>query len=203
MLGDGFKENTKEKRRSAIDCALFLAKVIHHDLTMGNATAWHFWNSYEPGPADSNILYYLISLNPDRNNRDTSSLYTVTKNLWALGHYSLFIRPGMYRIETGRSDNMNDLDAAQGVMISAFKDKKRKKIVVNVINYTRENKKAGFILQGIANNKKMKLVSHFVTSAKDGDDMKPYPVDNKRMNSPAGNITLPARSINSFIFIDK
>ncbi|MES1216949.1 MAG: glycoside hydrolase [Bacteroidota bacterium] len=198
MLGDGYKENTKEKRRSAIDCALFLAKVIHHDFTVGNATAWHYWNSYEPGPSDSNTLYYLISLNRNRMNHDTNDLFTVTKNLWALGHYSLFVRPGMYRVETNRSDNMNDIAAAQQLMISAFRDEKKQRVIVNVINYTNEERKANFVLKGLDKGKSWKLVSHFITSSKEGDDMKPYPVNKKSTDN-----SLPARSINTFIFLEK
>jgi hypothetical protein len=97
ILGEGYKEGAKTGR-SAMDCALFLAKVIHTDFTSGNATAWHYWNSYEPGRADSDTRYYLIALNPQRATGN-SKLFTVTKNLWALGHYSLLVRPGMLRVQ--------------------------------------------------------------------------------------------------------
>lgn len=194
MLGDGFKENKKMPGRSAIDCALFLAKVIHHDLTTGNATAWHYWNSFEPGPADSNTLYYLIALNPDRAT-DTANLYTITKNLWALGHYSLFVRPGMYRVETARNDGLADTLVAQHIMISAFRDAAGKRLVVNVINYTTEDRSAGIVLIGLSKGKTMKLAARFVTSAKEGDDIKPYPASVK-----SNSIVLPARSITTFVF---
>jgi O-glycosyl hydrolase len=194
MLGDGFKENKKVAKRSAIDCALFLAKVIHHDLTVGNATAWHYWNSFEPGPADSNTLYYLIALNRNRAT-DTANLYKITKNLWALGHYSLFVRPGMYRVETARNDGLADTLVAQHVMISAFKDAAGKKLVVNVINYTTEDRNAGLVLQGLSKSKTMKLASRYVTTAQEGDDIKRYPTPVK-----SNRIVLPARSISTFVF---
>jgi O-glycosyl hydrolase len=192
MLGEGYKEGTKSGR-SAMDCALFLAKVIHTDFTVGNATAWHYWNSYEPGRADSDTRYYLIALNPQRAT-DSSKLFTVTKNLWALGHYSLLVRPGMIRVQTGRSDSLNDVAAAQQVMVSAYRDGAEMKIIVNVINYTTEEKHAGFILRGLAKGKTLKLLKQYITSAKDGDDMKPYPVTN------VGDVVLPARSISSLVF---
>jgi len=196
MLGDGYKENTVTNKRSTIDCALFLAKVIHHDFTVGNATAWHYWNSFEPGVADSNTRYNLIALNPDRA-RDTSKLYTVTKNLWALGHYSLFVRPGMYRVQTSRDDGLNEMEAAQHIMISAFKDAANKKIVVNVINYTTSHKNVTLVIEGLTRGKKMQLTKRYITSSKQGDDMKPCPLIIKDVSN---NINLPPRSINTFIF---
>ncbi len=199
MLGDGFKENITAVKRSAMDCALFLAKVIHHDFTTGNATAWHFWNAFEPGAADSNTRYYLVALNTAKNT-DSSKLYSITKNLWALGHYSLFVRPGMYRLQTSRSDGLSQTAAAQQVMVSAFKDNKT--LVVNVINYTIENTIAGFVLQALPNAKKMKLVKRYVTTATAGEDMMPYPVENTK-EQKAGNtydVIFPARSVTTLLF---
>jgi O-glycosyl hydrolase len=90
MLGNGYKEGATGSR-TPMDCALFLSKIIHTDLTIANATAWHYWNAYEPGNADRDNRYYLIALKPDSG--FTNGSFTATKNLWALGHYSLFIRP--------------------------------------------------------------------------------------------------------------
>jgi O-glycosyl hydrolase len=198
MLGNGYRDG-KSGRLAPIDYALFLAKMIHHDFVIGNATAWHYWNAYEPGSAN-NPRYYLIAMNPNRTNSDT--LFTITKNLWALGHYSLFVRPGMIRIETSRNDNLADTAIAKNIMISAFKDAAEKKLVVNMINYTNEDKNANLVLEGASKNKKLRLTKKYVTSAKDGDDIKPYPLNlNKKDQSNAvHNVFLPARSITSFVF---
>jgi len=199
MLGDGFKDGMKVRKRSAIDCALFLAKVIHTDFTVANATAWHYWNSFEPGPADSNTLYYLVALNRNRAT-DTANLYTITKNAWALGHYSLFVRPGMMRIETGRNDGKDTMAAAEDIMISAFRDSASNNVVVNVINYTTEDRNVELVLNGLMANKTLRLTGHYVTSAKEGDDMKPYLVTSSKGTANDAHVVLPARSISSFIF---
>ncbi len=191
MLGDGFTEGSKAGR-STMDCALFLAKLINTDFTEGNATAWHYWNAYEPGRADSSTLYYLIALNPQRA-KDLNNPFAVTKNLWVLGHYSLLVRPGMYRIQTGRGDGLTATQAAQQVMVSAFRDVAGKKLVVNIINYTMEEKHTSLALQGLTKGKVLTLVKHYVTTAKLGDDMKPYPV------SGIDDVVLPARSISSLV----
>lgn len=197
MLGNGYLEKTKGPR-SAMDCALFLAKVIHHDFAVGNATAWHFWDSYEPGNADFNTRYYLIAMNRNRA-VDTANLYSVTKNLWALGHYSLFVRPGMYRIETERNDGLTDEGAAQQVMVTAFRDKEGKNMIVNMINYTTADKEVKLMPKGYAKGKGLKLQKRYVTSAKEGDDLKPYPIKTS-VKSKADKVQLPARSISTFVF---
>ncbi len=197
MLGNGYKEG-KTGPISQIDYALFLAKIIHTDLTAGNATGWHYWNSYEPGTATS-PRYYLIAINP-RRDMHPDTLYTITKNLWALGQYSLFVRPGMKRVETSRSDNMADTLAASHVMITSFKDTNGKKLVAILINYTTDDKTARLVLDGMAALKNWRVVS-YCTSAKDDDNMKPYPVNAEASANAKGTLVqLPSRSITTFVF---
>jgi O-glycosyl hydrolase len=199
MLGDGYKEGSKEQRIPAIDCALFLAKMIHHDLTIGNATAWHYWNSYEPGPADSNIRYYMIALNRDRKT-DTANMFAVTKNLWALGHYSLLVRPGMYRLVTKRNDTLADTAIAQELMVSAFRDAKAETMVVNLINYTSAQQAITLVMQDTNTDRNWKLNKRYQTTAKNGEDMKPIAVSKRSSGIGGQTLELPARSITSLIF---
>lgn len=184
MLADGYKEGKKGKI-PAIDCALFLSKIIYHDLAIANASAWHLWNSWEPGRADFDTRYYLLALK--NNPANTEGDFTITKNLWALGQYSRFVRPGMQRIITNRSDNLNDIQAAKNVMLSAFADKKQ--MIVVAINYTELSKEISLKTPGI----KMKGVKQYVTAANADDNMKPYPVNSIE------NITLKPRSIATFV----
>ncbi|TKT93241.1 glycoside hydrolase [Dyadobacter frigoris] len=183
MLADGFREGTKEKR-SAIDCALFLAKVIHNDLVVGNASAWQLWNSYEPGSPDYDTRYFLIALKP--NEKHTDGEYFQTKGLWAFGNFSRFIRPGMQRLIVDRSDKISDLKAAQNVMLSAYTDAKGKVIVV-AINYTTLEKRVKIDL---ANAGKSSNLKKYITSASEGDNLKPYPVQKLK-----DEVILPARSV--------
>jgi hypothetical protein len=197
MLGNGYRDG-KQGQLSQMDYAIWLAKVIHTDLAIGDASGWHYWDSYEPGSAN-NPRYYLIAMNPRRaTNPDT--LYTVTKNLWALGHYSLFVRPGMDRVHVGRNDGLADTAIAKQVMISAFKDASGKNLVVNMINYTTVDRNASLVLDGVVKRKALKLKKAYVTSAKEGDDMKPYPVNNNGSPNTNNHVLLPARSITTFIF---
>lgn len=185
MLGDGYKEGVTG-RIPAIDCALFLAKIIHHDLTVANATAWQFWNSWEPGRANYDPRYYLIAL--QSNPMNTEGDFTITKNLWALGHYSRFVRPGMQRVEVGRSDHKSVYQAAQHLMVSAFANKDS--LVVVAINYTAQ---PTTIHLQTANKKKERALHWYCTTAREDQNMQPKKIASVK------NITLEPRSINTFV----
>ncbi|MDQ4141991.1 MAG: beta-glycosidase [Bacteroidota bacterium] len=187
MLADGFREGVKS-RRSAMDCGLFLAKIIHQDLTVANAAAWQFWNAFEPGKPDFDTRYYLIALQPNPTHSDGE--FFPTKNLWALGHYSLFIRPGMRRLLINRSDNLTPVAAAQKVMISSFVDNAGKLVVV-AINYEPE---ARSLQLNLKNYPKGVTYKRYVTTAAPEENLKLY---------PSGKLTqaiaLPARSITTLV----
>ena len=183
MLADGFREGVKG-RRSAMDCGLFLAKIIHQDLTVGNAAAWQFWNAFEPGRPDFDTRYYLIALQPNPTHTDGS--FAQTKNLWALGHYSLFVRPGMHRLQTTRSDKLDALADAQEVMVSAYANEKGKLVVV-AINYQPEERDLQLQLK---NFKRQDTYKRFLTTAAPDDNLKAYPAGKLK-----SGIKLPPRSI--------
>lgn len=185
MLGNGYKEGAKGKI-PAMDCALFLAKIIYHDLVIANATAWHFWNSWEPGNVDADTRYLLLAL---KKGTDSAGIdFAVSKNLWALGHYSRFVRPGMHRLVVGRSDSLNDIQVAKDLMLSAFTDGKG--LVAVVVNYTNAQRQLTLEITG---GKMAKPVHQFVTTARAGDDMA------KRPFGSLQNISVAPRSVATFL----
>jgi O-glycosyl hydrolase len=185
MLADGYREG-KKGRIPAIDCALFLAKIIYHDLAVANATAWQFWNAWEPGRSDNDVRYCLLALNTNADN--AAGDFAVTKNLWALGHYSRFIRPGMKRIIINRNDSLNHFMAAQDVMLSAFANKKD--LVMVAVNYASGEKEIALQISGAD---KLKNIKQYITTAREEDNMRPEP-----MNTLKG-IRLKPRSITTFV----
>ena len=70
-----------------------------------------------------------------------------------------------------------------------------------MINYTSEDKDVTIALQSLK-NKKLRLTKKYVTSAKEGDDLKPYPLNLNKKDQSNGvhDVFLPARSITSFVF---
>jgi O-glycosyl hydrolase len=188
MLADGFREG-QQGPRSDIDCALFLSKVIHTDLTVGNATAWQFWNAYEPGPAKVNTRYYLIALHPEPDFKNGE--FSITKNLWALGHFSRFVRPGMTRV-VSPFDGISPTDPAKKLMISAFIDGNNKLVLV-AINYGAVDIEVKINLKNA--KKKYKTISRYLTTAAEDANMKP-----ELLKDANGLIAMPSRSISTLVF---
>lgn len=185
MLSNGYKDGKKGKI-DQMDCALFLAKVIYHDLTVANATAWHYWNAWEPGDSLFDTRYYLLALTINKNNTDGD--FAITKNLWALGHFSRFVLPGMHRIITERSDGLNELQAAKDIMLAAFSNEQQ--IVVTVINYSTEAKEIKLDIPGM---KKITARLQYVTAAGTADNLTKYPL------STINHISLKPRSITTIV----
>ncbi|RYE51593.1 MAG: beta-glycosidase [Sphingobacteriales bacterium] len=188
MLADGFRDGQKGPR-SAMDCALFLSKVIHNDLTVGNATAWQFWNAYEPGPANINTRYYLIALHPEKDFKNGE--FSITKNLWALGHYSRFIRPGMTRV-LSESIGKKSAKSVKNLMVSSYLDANNNLVLVAInygtaaLNLTLDVKNA---------KRKYKSLTRYLTTDATDTNMKP-----ESFKSVKELVSLPARSISTIIF---
>ena len=183
MLADGYKDGMKG-RRTAMDCALFLAKVIHTDISVGNATAWQFWNAYEPGNAAFDTRYYLIALKAQPDFKDGE--FTATKNLWALGSYSRFVRPGMKRMIT--SINNTASINSDNLLVTAFTDNKQ--LIIVSINY---DTKDVVLKLNVTNNKRNFIKqTRYLTADSPNLNMAPSTVQ-----AYGQQIVLPARSIST------
>jgi hypothetical protein len=177
FLGDGFRDGRSNLQD--IDYGLFLAKVIHHDLTLGNASAWQYWETFSYGDG---LRYKLVRVFNDQ----TSS---IEKTGWALGHYSLFVRPGMGRVNMIRSDNATPLEAVDGILPSAYINEKTGEVAIVIINYLDENRTVKINL----NESDTILLSPYRTSESGSENMFRRP---DVWNSD--DILLPARTITTF-----
>ncbi|MCR8557766.1 xylanase [Mucilaginibacter sp. BJC16-A38] len=126
ILGDNAGEINGNKRDLGIDAALYLAKVIHTDLTAANASAWQWWTAISAYDYKDGLIYV------DKNKTDGN--YYVSKMLWAMGNYSRFIRPGAIRVD---ANIMEESPLKSSLLISAFKNGKNFTVVV--INNNTEN----------------------------------------------------------------
>jgi O-glycosyl hydrolase len=189
FLGNGYKEGSTEKR-SQIDCALFLAKIIHHDLTLVNAPVWQFWTAIDGSRPTGEIRYNLISAIENKDKKDGE--FYDNKTLWALGNYSRFVRPGMDRIETERNDGLSLQEAANQLMLSAYYDEATKKLVVVAINYDTKPKDINLKFDNF--KKSASRFKPYVTSEE--DNLKAYPEV-----SADKAITLKPRSITTLVSI--
>lgn len=123
ILGDNSGEIDGNRRDLGINPALYLARVIHTDVAVANATAWHWWLAISPYDYKDGLIYI------DKQKADGN--FYKSKMLWALGNYSRFIRPGYQRvsISSSKGDTVN-----QNFLYSAYKDPATGNLVTVIVN---------------------------------------------------------------------
>lgn len=128
-------------RNTGIDYGLYVAKVIHHDLTIANVSSWQWWLAISPYNYSDALIYLNDpsgAINPAGCKADAEVIES--KQLWAMGNYSRFIRPGMKRVAVTAEGAGNAVTAAASLMVSAYKDEAQKKMVLVVVNPEQQEK---------------------------------------------------------------
>jgi len=120
------------------DIAIYMSNVIHNDFTVANCSSWSYWTAMSVERYSQKNRFELIKTTPldgsYSDNFTVEGTVTPTYNLWVLGNYSLFIRPGYKRIQL---DN-KDTEAFFG---SGWISPDGSKIVCVYTNYDRDNAK--------------------------------------------------------------
>ncbi|WP_230981258.1 glycoside hydrolase [Echinicola salinicaeni] len=177
ILGDNAGEINGSGRDLGIDPALYMARVIHNDLTVSNASAWHWWLGVSPYDYKDGLVYI------DYQKQDGN--YYESKMLWALGNYSFFIRPGYQRIETtiaGRSNQSPDL------LVSAYQHPDKEEVVYVIINSANKEADVALTLDGSV----LEDPKYYITNK----DMDLTPVEQEEQS---GKLLIPARSIMTIV----
>ena len=165
--------------------ALYVARVIHHDLVYANAESWSWWRAAGGNYRDGLIRIY-------SNDGWKSGWAVDSKLMWALGNYSRFIRPGAQRfdISTRSADGKNieeGYNDPTGVMCSAYKNTDGKWVIV-AINYSEDLKPVSFKIDE-GNTRNWQL---YRTSDISSESLAP-------VGRSDGNTVLSPRSITTFV----
>lgn len=184
ILGNICNEYNGSPRNTSIDYGLYVAKVIHHDLTIANVSSWQWWLGVSPYNYSDALVYINDpsgNINVDNCKQDGIALDS--KQLWALGNYSRFIRPGMKRVDASVEGISDPVKAAGSLMVSAYKDANSRQLVIVAVNF---NNKANLLkLEGV--------------SGLPGDRLNTYLTDAsnslKRSTAAADSIVIAPRSI--------
>ncbi len=179
-------EDNQEIKGGGIDlgmsAALYMAGVIHSDLTIANACAWQWWLAISP----YNYKDGLVHIEKKQYGGD----FYPTKMLWALGNYSRFIKPGSKRIAISAMSMDPALLEKFGIFFSAY-EVDGNEIVVVITN--RSDKKIEVSFDGLPND--LKGVNEYITSD--------LPDDNLRLRN-SGNkyekLIVPEESIITCVF---
>lgn len=124
------------KRDLGMSTALYVARVIHADLTITNAASWQWWTALTTFDFKDGLIYLDTGDDDDLFNRDrmkTDGKIRDSKLLWAFGNYSRFIRPGMIRVKASANDD-------RALQVSAYKGADGKLVTV-VINHENSDQK--------------------------------------------------------------
>jgi len=113
-------------RDLGIDPALHVARVIHYDLTLAQASSWQWWLGISVYDYKDGLVY------ADKDYKDGN--FYDSKILWGLGNFSRFIRPGMKCLVVSRSAAPNHTDAAEGLLVSAYYDEDYNAVVIVFVN---------------------------------------------------------------------
>lgn len=135
LLGTGYRDGYPHGYTlTEMESALSLAKVILADLNIANVTAWQWWTTFERGKHGGESRFSLIEAFTRTDNSD--GFFHLNKLFYSFGNFSHFIRPGMSRIGTKRSDNLTALEETSDVMFSAYSDNDENLLVLLAANYT-------------------------------------------------------------------
>jgi O-glycosyl hydrolase len=113
-------------RDLGINPALYMARVIHADLTVANANSWQWWLGVSPYDYKDGLVY----IDDDKNDGEVYD----SKLLWTLGNYSKFIKAGDQRIGLSRSDNKAIGQSINGLLVSAYTSAVDSKYVAVIVN---------------------------------------------------------------------
>ena len=167
-------------RDLGIDPALWIARVIHYDLTVAEASAWQWWLGVSPYDYKDGLVYI--------DKSETDGNYYESKMLWAMGNFSRFIRPGMCRVAVHRSDNAAPRSTPYDLMVSAYYKAGDNITVVVFVNWASEDKPLQINFPGT----QISAMIPYVTrgNSLDEDNLTAY-----RAVSPGRTIAIPARSV--------
>jgi O-glycosyl hydrolase len=129
-------------RDLGIGTALYVARIIHHDLTIAQARSWQWWTALSQVDFKDGLVYL-----DDGSNGDTGRMGPGTpgllrdgvvrdsKLLWALGNYARFIRPGAVRV---RCQVEPEQSIEDGLLASAYR-RADGALVIILVNLSRRD----------------------------------------------------------------
>ncbi|MCP4645386.1 MAG: glycoside hydrolase family 30 protein [bacterium] len=151
-------------RDLTMQSALRVAKVIHADLTIANASAWQWWLGFSPNNYKDGLIY------SDWSDPGDPEIVFPSKILWIMGNYSRFVRPGSTRIA------LAGVDQVHGLAGSAYKSPDEESIALVLINTTESALTVKKIkISGLPKGARIEEWTPYVTSDREGDDLKAYP----------------------------
>ncbi|MDB5243177.1 MAG: glycoside hydrolase [Spirosoma sp.] len=183
VLGDNDGEINGSGRDLGMTTALYVARVIHADLTLANATSWQWWLALSPSNYKDGLIYVENNGKMGENllNAQDGDMMT-SKTLWALGNYARFVRPGMVRIALQTN---TDESFSSAPLVSAYRSADKKQLVLVVVNSGEERP---LQLKGLTAQSKPLVVYETSTTG-----------NLRKRTTPSHNLMLAAQSVTTIV----
>lgn len=195
MLGDaptkGGEFFTTYDDAKYIDLSLWLSKVIHADMVYANASSWSYWTVFGQERYSQKNRFWLIKVGQsvgdyveDYTEASDATTYQTGTNLYVLGNYSRFVRPGYVRVDVGF-----DADSySKTLFASGYLSPDQSKLVVVYTNMTEEKIRVN---PSVAGYEGFTKIYRYVTSA-----------DKKLAFNKVSDakVVLPAKSVVTVVF---
>ena len=116
----------------SINLGLYVARLIHTNLAVANASAWQWWTAVS---LNEDVPVWLLPLEGESGESvKYDGRVVTTKMFWATANYSFFVRPGMRRIDVRAfNKEVTPLEAATSLMVSSYTDGSQ--VVTVFVNY--------------------------------------------------------------------
>lgn len=176
-------------RDLGMQTALWVARLISTDISIGGVTSWQWWTAISRGDYKDGLVHVDDGASKGAGNADYCKYDGTVRDakiLWAFGNFSFFVKPGMVRVQIPGLDNST---ATTDVMLTAYKDVANKKLVVVAVNFGKTAKTYKLNLSGgaLVNNKLTPYTTSETKSLKKGTDV------------DAANFEIEARSVVTYV----
>lgn len=185
MMTEGYEDCPVYDESSYMDISLAMAKVMYHDLATANVSSWSYWTAASQEQYSQKNRFYLIRLIPaggDYGDIEENGTFSAGKNLWVLGNYSLFVRPGYQRIGLTVPNQNNQFFG------TAYLSPEKDKLVIVYTNCTQKSIQIENTFEGLG--KEVGDYEQYTTSA--SKDLRKEPDYQKGL--------IPARSVSTFVY---
>ena len=162
--------NGGHKRDRTMNTALYVGRIMHYDIIAANATSWQSWTAISPNDYKDGLIFLddgtcegvSSGSEPMFESCKIDGEFRDSKLLWSLGNYSLFIRPGMQRLDN--PSDINYIEDAKSLMSSSYIDEKNNSFVAVYTNISNDSIGVNMKVQNLPKSFKMDSFKMYETS---------------------------------------
>ena len=169
------------RRDLGMDTALYVARIIHHDLAITRARSWQWWTALSQMDYKDGLIHLDDGsrgesgrMGPRAESLQKDGVVRESKLLWTLGNYARFVRPGMTRVKCEVTPAQSPVD---GVLATAYRAADGGQVVV-LVNLSREERRCDLGSEG-------EVVTYTTSAVSDLGVGK----------AEAGEVVVPARAV--------